>query len=53
MIITRTHMAMIVHFTNFLVTMEDILLGNTKTIILCTLISVIKKMEANMLELQR
>lgn len=48
-IITSTHMPMMVLFTNFLVTMEDIFLGNTKTTILYTLISVIKKMEAYML----
>lgn len=52
-IITSTHMHMMVLFMNLLVTIEDIFLGNTKTTILCMLISVIKKMEAYMLELHK
>lgn len=52
-IVTSTHMHMMVLFMNLLVTIEDIFLGNTKTTILCILISVIKKMEAYMLELHR
>lgn len=52
-VVTSNHMHMMVLFMNLLVTIEDIFLGNTKTTILCMLISVIKKMEAYMLELHR
>lgn len=53
MTITSTHMPTISLLTILLLAREDTLLGNTTDTSLCRLISVIRKMEAYMLELHR